>query len=216
MFRLMLLLLLLFVGCGKDMADGNGSASETIAIVINDSSISGTISIEEGAPLRVSFYPYDYVPPEVGITSTKGIETITVVDTHFISNEITGGVYNLLIEDTQRGAMAFVDSIAIGRAATDTIKVELIEPVELWGRITHKSDFLSYIIAVGTPFYTDVNSENGFYFPVLPTGKHRFASVEEVLFDNGPSEITLFPLVSNDADIIQIDSKIDSLIVQPQ
>lgn len=212
-----LCLFVILWGCGKSLSDNGGSASETIAVVIGDSYISGTNGfVESESPLRATLYPCDYLPSELGIVNISGAETITITDTAFVSTGIDIGWYNLLLELPDSGISAFVDSLYIGNSIAETLMVSLSEPVDIWITIDKKSDFFLATVAVGSPFYSDAIGENRFYFPNLPKGKYTFASVESFPLDNGPDELTLYPLVESAGSVVTIDETVDTLIMQPK
>jgi hypothetical protein len=185
--------------CVVNPASDTGGASETVAVIITDSTFSGSVKNldDNGEPvantrLLISVYAIDYLPLILSDKLNFTISTATNQSGAFTIKHRGPGLYNLYLRDTASGFSTFIDSVVVTRNILDTIVDSLAAGMVVGGALflvdsiqldTTKAVRYRLVIA-GTGFSCRTDSSGLFSFGTLPQGSYNVKTLSSSTSDS--------------------------------
>lgn len=151
-----LVLFALCIGCNITTVTGGGG-SETVAIAISDSIVTGKIMNQTASSdaYYAGLYKYDYMP---GDSVPNGKIDVSISDEFTFSCTPDMGKYNLIVTNKTSGEAVIFQELLIESGSTITEKKEFDSPGSV--NIIPDSSYYEMVYLKGTPFYsTDVLSD---------------------------------------------------------
>ena len=182
-------LFLLFHHCTNTLVSDSGGASETIAVFVEGSTITGKMTrCSAGSQIGisaafVSIYENDYITfvdsPSINFKDS----TITSKKGTFSFSGIKNGSYNLYAQSRETGHSVFIKSIDIS-TTNDTLIDTLAAPGSVSGIVTTvdslndtaAADFYDVYIP-GSSFVTATDNGGIYALPAIPAGAYKILSM---------------------------------------
>ncbi len=177
--------------CTNTFTSGSGGASETIAIFIKGTTISGEAKInlkdEQSQNSDLIIYLFaDYYTTYVANSTDNFVDTTTSdINGKFEFSSLKYGKYNLYAKNKITGKSVFVYSIVISSDSDYSITDQLNYPGSVSGNVyIRDSSSNQYINAVyydvyilGSPFATKTDNKGEFLLYSIPPGNYKIQSL---------------------------------------
>lgn len=189
--NLLFAVVLALLACTPRITD-SGGASETVAVVMEGSRISGTISLQNGSPDQagnamyfVGVYDTSYLP--LFFTSDSNFrDTVTAAPTiQFSFDNLQPGKYNLYVLNKSSLKALFMRSLTIPTPSQTTRDGVLKSPGSLTGTLYHAPDSgnadtlttpYANVFIIGSPFLCLSNQNGRFALFDIPEGSYMLSA----------------------------------------
>ena len=195
--------------CGVGPVGDTGGASETIAIMVTDTVLSGRatrISADSvgiaNTDVIVSAYALDYLPFMTRSANNFTISSAADVQGEFRCDLRGAGYYNVYVKDTHTGKSLFIDSIPVSQGSRDTIYDTLSYGGSMRGTVyfvdSSRADtsgaFNYYVFITGSPFVTRTDPLGTFFLDTLPEARYTIKTLSSASLD---SLVNSFDILQN-------------------